>query len=110
MIPSFYSLEQIDRVTLGNSTMPYVKSYYSCLNRVIGDGYSEDFTHSSRGIKLLSTGREYLKGEYSVINMFRFEGSGNADDNVLMYMLETCDGLKGTLVSSNVEVNESLFI
>ena len=111
MIPSFYTLEQCDRVTLENNTMPYVKSYFSCLNRVIGDGYSEEFEFTSRGIRLEKTGREYKKGEFKIINMFRFEGSGNAEDNVLMYMLETCDGLKGTLISSKLEESaEGLFV
>jgi len=111
MIPSFYTLEQCDRVTLENNTMPYVKSYYSCLNRVIGDGYSEEFQFSPRGIQSIRTRREYAKGDFKVENLFRFEGSGNAKDNVLMYMLETSDGVKGTLISTGSEESrESLFL
>lgn len=111
MIPSFYTLEQCDQVTLENNTMPYVKSYYSCLNRVIGDGYSEEFQFSPRGIQSKRTKREYATGDFKIENLFRFEGSGNAADNVLMYMLETSDGLKGTLVSSKLDEGKvSLFL
>lgn len=110
-IPSFYTLQQCDRVTLENNTMPYVKSYYSCLNRVIGDGFNDEFSFSPNGIRSNLTNREYAKGEYSVLNMFRFEGSGDKSDNVLMYMLETQDGLKGTLIASgNADARNSAFI
>lgn len=111
MIPSFYTLEQCDKVTLENNTMPYVKSYYSCLNRVIGDGYSESFQFSPRGIQSKETGKEYTKGEFRIVSLFRFEGSANSQDNVLMYMLETSNGLKGTLIASRLdEARESLFL
>jgi len=110
IIPSFYTLEQCDRVTLQNNTMPYVKSYYSCLNRLIGDGYDEDFQFSPTGIQSKKTKRVYGPGEFKVINLFRFEGSGNEADNVLLYMLETSDGLKGTLISAGpMEGKQSLF-
>jgi hypothetical protein len=108
-IPSFYTLEQCDRVTLENNTMPYIKSYYSCLHRVVGDGFNDEFSFSSKGIRSNLTNREYATGEYSVLNMFRFEGSGNKSDNVLMYMLETQDGLKGTLIASgNTDARNSV--
>lgn len=110
MIPSFYTLEQCDRVTLENNTMPYVKSYYSCLNRLIGDGYDENFQFSPLGIQSKKSKRVYKAGEFKVLNLFRFEGSGNDADNVLLYMLETSDGLKGTLISEGPEDGkQSLF-
>ena len=109
-IPSFYSLRQCDEVTLANNTMPYVTSYYSCLNRIMGEGYSEDFQLTKGGITCKSRGIDYSTSEFKVINMFRFEGSVNANDNVLMYMLETTDGRKGTLIVPNtLENNRSLF-
>jgi len=111
MIPSFYSLEQCDRVTLENNTMPYVKSYYSCLNRLIGDGYDEEFQFSQTGIQSKRSKRVYERGDFKVINLFRFEGSHNDADNVLLYMLETSDGSKGTLIFHGAaERKQSLFL
>lgn len=111
MIPNFYTLEQCDGVTLEDNTMPYVKSYYSCLNRLIGDGYEEDFEYSQQGIQSKKSKREYGSGEFQVINLFRFEGSGNEAETVLLYMLETSDGLKGTLISSSTaDRKQSLFL
>jgi hypothetical protein len=32
------------------------------------------------------------------MNSFRFEGLSDPKENVVMYIIETCDGLKGTMV------------
>jgi len=99
-VPLYYTLKQCDEVTVENITMPYIKSLYSCLNRVIGDGYTDDFKQEGKGIMSKKTNRVYFQSEIKIVNFFRFEGNTNPDDNVIMYIIETADGLKGTLVNS----------
>jgi hypothetical protein len=99
-VPLYYTLQQCDKVMVENTTMPYIKSLYSCLNRVMGDGYTDDFKLEGKGIQSIKTKKVYLPNEIKIINTFRFEGNTNPDDNAIMYIIETADGVKGTLVNS----------
>jgi len=87
--------------------MPYITSLNSCLNRVLGDGYTDDFKLTVKGIHSTKTNRFYLPQEIKIINSFRFEGNTNPEDNVIMYVIETADGLKGTFVKSYNGSNEN---
>jgi hypothetical protein len=42
----------------------------------------------------------YAPDQVRVINFFRFEGFSDPDDNAVLYLIETADGLKGTLVDA----------
>ncbi len=106
-IPIYYSLQQHDQVTVQNTTMPYMKSLHSCLNRVIGDGYTDDFKPTVKGLQSKKTNRVYRPQEINIVNFFRFEGNSNPEDNVIMYIIETVDGVKGTLVNSYGNKNDS---
>jgi len=99
-VPLYYALKQCNEVTVENISMPFITSLNSCLNRVVGDGYTDSFKQDGMGILSKKTNRTYLPSEIKVINSFRFEGNTNPDDNVIMYIIETVDGVKGTLVNS----------
>jgi len=105
-VPIYYTLQQCDKVTVENATMPYMKSLYSCLNRIIGDGYTDDFKPTLKGLQSKKTNRIYRPNEIKIVNFFRFEGNSNPDDNVIMYIIETVDGQKGTLVNSSASSND----
>ncbi len=107
-IPIYYTLQQCDKVTVENITMPYMKSLYSCLNRMIGDGYTENFKPTTKGLLSNKTNRIYRPHEIKIVNSFRFEGNSNPEDNVVMYIIETSDGLKGTLVNSYGTFSDSI--
>jgi len=98
--PIYYTLQQCDKVTVENYTMPYMKSLYSCLNRMVGEGYTDDFQPTVKGLQSKTTNRIYRPHEIKIVNFFRFEGNSNPEDNVVMYIIETVDGTKGTLVNS----------
>ena len=83
-----------------NNSMPYMKSLVTCLNRIIADGYTEDFKVTDNGLEALQTGKRYNADEVSVINFFRFEGASDPEDNAILYVLQTHDGLKGTLIDA----------
>jgi hypothetical protein len=104
-VPTYYALQQCDKVTIENTTMPYIKSLYSCLNRVVGDGYTDRFIPVETGFKSEKGKRVYRHDEVNIINVFSFEGNANIDENATMYIIETKDGIKGTCISSINQYN-----
>ena len=83
-----------------NNSMPYMKSLATCLNKMISDGYTEDFKVSERGLESAHKERNYKPEQVQVVNFFRFEGESDPDDNAILYVIETNDGTKGTLVDA----------
>ena len=80
--------------------MPHVKTLAMCLQKMISDGYVHDFSYSDDGIMLHHTRKVYKPSEIKVINVMRFEGNSDPDDNAVLYTIETNDGVKGTLVDA----------
>jgi hypothetical protein len=83
-----------------NENTPYLKSMISCLGKVVNDGYKEDFKATKRGLQSASTHKLYSADQVKVVNFFRFEGFSDPDDNAVLYIIETNDGAKGTLIDA----------
>lgn len=83
-----------------NSTTEEMKTMASCLNKLVKDGYTEDFKAGERGLLSLQHEKIYEPGDIHVVNFFRFEGASDPADNSILYAIETTDGLKGTLVDA----------
>jgi hypothetical protein len=80
--------------------MPYMKSLSTCLNRMVNEGYSEDFKVTDAGLESIQHKTKYFPEHIQVVNFFRFEGESDPDDNAILYVIETNDGIKGTLVDA----------
>ncbi len=87
-------------ITNENNTMPYMKSLSSCLNKMVLDGYSADFKVTEEGLYTMDTHKTYYPPDVRVVNFIRFEGPSDPDDNAILYVIETNDGIKGTLVDA----------
>lgn len=83
-----------------NNTLPYMKSMATCLNKVVSDGYTEDFKITQNGLEALQHHKIYQPDEINIINFFRFEGPSDPDDNAILYVIEARDGTKGTLTDA----------
>jgi len=83
-----------------NDLIPHMKSLASVTNKMVLDGYDDDFKISEKGLRSLKTERVYQPEDVNVINFFRFEGQSDPNDNTILYVIETNDGLKGTLVDA----------
>jgi hypothetical protein len=83
-----------------NDLIPHMKSLASVTNKMVLDGYDDDFKISDKGLRSLKTEKVYQPEEVNVINFFRFEGQSDPNDNTILYVIETNDGLKGTLVDA----------
>jgi hypothetical protein len=84
----------------GNITVPYLKSLASCLKRIVSDGYTEDFKVEGLRLASISTKRRYQPQQVHIVNSFRFQGNSDPSDSAFIYVIETTDGLKGTLVDA----------
>jgi hypothetical protein len=80
--------------------IPHMKSLALCLNKMVLDGYDDDFKISDKGLRSLKTEKLYQPEEVEICNFFRFEGQSDPNDNTIMYVIETKDGLKGTIVDA----------
>lgn len=70
----------------------------SVTNTAYKRGYTENFQIKRDGMFAPSTNICYLPNEVKIDNFYRFEGASNPDDNAILYLLETHDGVKGMLV------------
>jgi hypothetical protein len=94
-----------------NIMPPDLKTLQACLAKMISLGYTEDFKAEDDGLRALRNDKVYQPDEVDIVNFFRFEGPSSPDDMSIMYVIETNDGVKGTLVDAygtyaSQEVNE----
>lgn len=99
--------------TTKNDATQKMSTLSECINSAIEDGYVENF--KVNGEELLSEdGRKHFKpNEVGIPDFFRFEGYSDPEDNSILYLMETTDGTKGTLVDSygsEADPNISSFI
>jgi hypothetical protein len=79
---------------------PPLKSMAQCLDTAVQDGHTENFKATNRALKSLETNKEYRADQIHVVNFSRSEGPNDPADNSILYIGETDDGAKGTLVNS----------
>lgn len=73
------------------------------LEKLKKKGYTFDFNltahslelHKEDGVKL-----NLSPEDFNIVEFYRFEGMSNPSDTSILYVIESSDGLKGTLVSS----------
>ena len=78
--------------------IPWMKSLSSCVNRMKEEGYHEDFQVSAKGLSTFDKSKTYKPDQVRIVNFYRFEGESDPGDNTILYVMETDDGVKGTLV------------
>jgi len=82
------------------STTEDMKTLASCINRLVQDGYDEDFKVAKNGLWSVHGKKCYQPDEVHIVNFFRFEGASDPADNSILYAIETDDGTKGTLTDA----------
>jgi hypothetical protein len=80
--------------------VPWMKSLSSCSNKMKEDGFKEDFLVTKQGLSSYSDSTIYKPEQVKIINFYRFEGVSDPGDNSILYVIETDDGRKGTLVDA----------
>ncbi|TMI96587.1 MAG: hypothetical protein E6H06_03705 [Bacteroidetes bacterium] len=82
--------------------MDEMKTLASCLNKIVKDGYTENFTVTEDGshLRSLETEKLYKADEVHIINFFRFEGASDPSESAILYVIETTDGARGSLTDA----------
>lgn len=80
--------------------IPWMKSLSSCVNKMKEDGYKEDFQVTKKGLTNYDEDKFYGPHQLRIVNFYRFEGESDPADNSILYIIETDDGHKGTLVDA----------
>jgi len=93
--------------------IPWMRNLVSCVNQMKQEGYREDFKVTSKGLTSFDQSKTYKPAQVRIVNFYRFEGESDPGDNTILYVIETDDGTKGTLVDgygAYADVNVSKFI
>jgi len=77
-----------------------MKTLASCLNKIVKDGYGENFKVTEEGLQSLETEKIYKADQVNIVNFFRFEGASDPSDSAILYVIETTDGAKGSLTDA----------
>jgi len=77
-----------------------MKSLATCVNRMVTEGYTEDFKITEQGLESLNNQQSYKPEQIQIVSFFRFGGISDPNDNAVLYVIETTDGTKGTLIDA----------
>jgi hypothetical protein len=72
----------------------------SCSNRLLNEGFTENFVPHKTGIEAPTSKKLYVPSEVKIVNFYRFEGESDPADNSVLYAIEANDGTKGLLVDA----------
>lgn len=77
---------------------------YQTLSEATNDlrarGYTLDFNLETNCVRCKAEDLELSPEDFEVVEVYRFEGYSNPDDNSIVYAIESTDGLKGVLVNA----------
>ncbi len=79
---------------------PIMSTLSECVNKAIKAGYTDNMKITRQGLYSCSRDKTYKPEEVHVTNFFRFEGESDPADNSIMFVIETDDGDKGTLIDA----------
>jgi len=69
----------------------------ACLAKAKQDGFTADFEFRGGNLCVPGTDKCYSPEQVNIENFYRFEGESDPGDNVILYIIKTSDGTKGTL-------------
>lgn len=96
-----------------NPEVPWMRELASCVNRMKEEGYREDYQITAEGLHPFDKSKNYRPDQVRIVSFYRFEGQSDPGDNTILYLIETDDGRKGTLVDgygAYADENVSKFI
>lgn len=64
------------------------------------DGFTESFIIDDQGMRGMEDRNRIRPEDVTIVQYHRFEGTSNPDDMSVVYVIETTDGRKGTLVDA----------
>jgi len=89
-----------NELTEAEKLMPELRTLAYCQNNALEKGYKENFKATAKGLVSMETSRGYQPEQIKVVDFYRFEGITDPADMAVLYVIETSDGAKGTLVDA----------
>lgn len=80
--------------------MPFMNTLTERVNKAIKRGFTDNFKVTKQGLCSTSKNRTYHPDEVRIVDFYRFEGESDPADNSIMYVIETEDGTRGTLIDA----------
>lgn len=80
--------------------VPQMNTLSDRMNSSLKAGYTSNFTVTEKGLLSDKSTRVYLPAEVTIKDFYRFEGASDPEDNAIMYLIESVDGLKGVLIDA----------
>ncbi len=80
--------------------IPFMNTLTTCVNKAVKNGYTDNFKVTKQGLISSAKEKAYAPVDVKIIDFFRFEGQSDPADNAIMYVIETTDGAKGTLIDA----------
>jgi hypothetical protein len=77
-----------------------LKTLAQCSNTMKKYGFDKDFQITEQGLKSMDMDKIYQPEDVKIVNFYRFEGESDPADMAILYVMETNDGMKGTLVDA----------
>jgi hypothetical protein len=77
-----------------------MKTLSEGVNESIAKGYTENFKVITKGLSTQDEQSIYAPQDIAISNFYRFEGYSDPQDNSILYLIETKDGRKGTLIDA----------
>lgn len=77
---------------------PWMKNLAACETQMRTQGYAEDFKIDKNHLCTYDGKKTFKATDINIVNFYRFEGVSDPGDNMILYVIETSDGTKGTLV------------
>ncbi|MFI5196227.1 MAG: PA2169 family four-helix-bundle protein [Chitinophagales bacterium] len=80
--------------------LPLMNTLTERVNKAIKNGYIDNLKVTKQGLYSASKDKTYTPHEVRIIDFFRFEGLSDPADSAILYVIETTDGVKGTLIDA----------
>ncbi|WMJ71576.1 hypothetical protein RCC89_00095 [Cytophagaceae bacterium ABcell3] len=83
------------------TNMPHSRTPMSLkIDALTKKGYDKEFHITEEGLVCYETGDTFSPEDVNIIEKLRFEGISDPDDMAIVYIIETKNGLKGTVVDA----------
>lgn len=82
------------------STPEGMNTLMECTNSMVRKGYVENFCVKNKKLYAPTGEQSFVASDVDIVNFFRFEGESNPADMSILYVIETSNGLKGTLTDA----------
>jgi hypothetical protein len=77
-------------------------------------GFTEDFEYETKFLRLQRTATNYPASDLNIVEVYRFEGMSDPDDNSVLYAIENTAGdVKGVIIDgygASASAEKSLFL